>query len=78
MICNVYLCGENIIRDNGNYNSNLVKLFLADKLIIESLGIQYNKYLMNLAVPVQFDVDPDGDYPVFDPSDFSVQYGVFI
>lgn len=54
--CNVYLDQAQEIPQN-NYSNNLIKLFLGDKFIIESLGIQYHKRLImdNLA---QF-VDPE-------------------
>lgn len=54
-VCNVYLPVGN------NYSNNLIKLFLADKLIIESLGIQYNKQLVDGSVILGTFIAEDSD-----------------
>ena len=83
--CNVYFCNSEEVEDGGNYNSNLVKLFLSDNLLIESLGVEYKKNIGLHAFQVRFDVDtPDiaNHKYIFDPDftqalepDFT--YGVF-
>lgn len=82
--CSVYFCGsEELEKWEDDQSSNLIKLFLSDKLLIESLGVQYFKYLGMFTFPVKFDVEYTGEYEyVFDP-DFDNQhepgfrYGVF-
>lgn len=82
--CDVYFCGsEELEKWQDGYNSNLVKLFLSDKLLIESLGIQYSKHLGMFTFPIRFDTEYTGEYEyTFDP-DYSHQnepgfrYGVF-
>jgi hypothetical protein len=66
---------------------NIYKLFLSDNLLIESLGITYNKHIGITTFPVQFDVPAQADIPnhsyVFDPDfshnmDAGFMYGVFV
>lgn len=74
LVCNVWLCNTNEIARN-NFNSNIVKLFLADELLVESLGIQYIKSLGMSTFAARFDTElPDLEtYKyIFDP-DFSNQ-----
>ena len=83
--CDVYLCNTTEIYDNGNYNSSIVKMFLADLFLIESLGVVYNKQLTLAAFRAVFDANNVPDIAnhiyLFDP-DFSdtnsaFKYGVF-
>ena len=83
LTCNVYFCNFDEIAKN-NYNSNLVKMFLSGLLIVDSLGITYNKYLTNVMRLAVFDVEPDlANFKyVFDPdftnqSEEGFQYSVF-
>lgn len=69
LTCDLWFCNPDIIREN-NYQSNLVKLFLADKIVIESLGIQYNKHLSPAVFVGQFDVVPASQYMYFFDPDF--------
>lgn len=83
LVCNVYLCNFNEI-SRDNYDSHLVELFLSDLLLVESLGVQYNKILTQVMFTAVFDVEPDlANYKyIFDP-DFTnqnqptFQYAIF-
>lgn len=71
LVCYVYFNNVDEINSNS-YNSNIVKLFLSDKLLVESLGIKYNKFLSSNIFIAQFDDPSDiANYKyIFDP-DFS-------
>ena len=71
LVCNVWLCSIEEISKN-NFNSNIIKLFLADELLVESLGIQYIKSLGMSTFIARFDVadipDVENYVYVFDPN----------
>lgn len=81
--CNVFFCNSDEIAKN-NYNSNIVKLFLSDKLLVESLGIRYLKHLTTATFVARFDDPSDiSTYKyIFDPdftksNENTFAYGVF-